>query len=315
MKTRAGLIGVGALQVLILIVTFGLGSGHGAREVVDLPLAANTVFSILEADKLHFPLSWSRVTSFDVGVSDELLRTGAAGYLWLKHTDSRWEPAELRPSRPGEGQPCLVARVKAVTPVKRYTVRYQARGEVRTGTFVGNVRGNPKQGQQVLVTAEGGRVVGITLHKEFANKVYGKIVNVRKSNAGRYAYELTIRFPAGGRTAQATYTWNFYDPEQLPKPGQIVNLSFVQGRNGYRITYVDFNPFWPGEVLSVEEGYIVDLDFGLESIRLKAEALSQAKKIAETRGRLPLILRAELTATGNIHPLALLAGEEEIALQ
>jgi len=314
MKNRTGLIVLVILQVAALLVTWAVGSGHGARQTIDVPLAASTLYSLLETDRLHMPLAWSHLTSFDVEVDESVLRRGSVAYLWLEKENSRWQPVRLRRTRPGEGQPFVVARVKRFEPLQRYTVQYERAGQIVEGSYVGRVRGNPAAGSEVLVTVEDGRVVFITEKKTFTNKVYGRVLSVRRSPAGKYAYELKLSFPAGNREVTGTYTWNFYDRKSLPEPGQVVNLSWVRKGGRYKITYVDLNPYWPGRVTAVEEGWRVDLDLGLRDLTLEPGTIASLREIADTQGRLSLTLRAELTPGGQMRPLALLAGEQEIRL-
>jgi hypothetical protein len=314
MKKRTALgIGIG-LQWLALIVIWAVGSGSSSKQTVVVPLSANTVNSILEADRLHLPLAWSRLSSFDVRVEGSALRKGARAYLWLEKQGERWVPTALSASRPKGPNPVLLGTVTNFEPIQRFTVTYERQGQTLIGTYVGPYNGKAEPGTAVWVSCQGGRIVFLTPMPKFENKVYGTVVSVRKSAASRYAYDVDVRFPLGGKEEVGRYSWNFYDLRELPQPGQPVNLSYVAEGQGYRITYVDFAPSWPGKIDQVEKGWSVQLNFGLEDVVLGPAAVESLRRTAATEGELPIFLRSEVKRSGHLKPIGLLAGETEVLL-
>ncbi|MDZ7373657.1 MAG: hypothetical protein ONB23_06770 [candidate division KSB1 bacterium] len=314
MKIRSGLAAVIGAQAVALLAVWIFGAGRSSKQVVELPLAASTMHSILEANRLHLPLAWSRLHSFEIRVDERVLRKGTQAYLWLRREKDGWVPAVLSPERPAGSEPALLATVQGFEPVQRFEVSYAKGSESFRGTYTGPFRGKGEPGESVLVSADGERILFLSEAAEFENKVYGTVTAVRKSPASRYTYELEVRFPADGREITGKYTWNFYDPETLPQLGQVVSLSYVSSDGGYQITYVDLNPCWPGQIVRTEKGWSLQLDFGLEDFLPAEETLSQLQSVANTEGEIPLLLRAEVGRSGHLRPLALVAGSREIPL-
>ena len=314
MKSKTSYAVLGALQIVLVLALWAANSGKQQSKVLKLDLAARTVFSILETDVVKLPLAAQHVNSFDVSVDSSAAAKNRRVYVVLAQKAETWQPTGVRTRRPDGKSPFVLARVADVSTLHRVKVSYDQNGESRNGTWITALSVGFKPGDLVLVTAEDGKVVYVTPYKSYKNKVYGKIVAVRRSKATPYAYELTLRFPTGDGTATGTYVWNFYKPEEVPAVGSVVNLSFVPKNGGYKVTYVDFNPFWEGRVEAVETGIALKLDYGVEEMRPSSAAIAQLSELAEISGRVPLELKAQVARNGQLRPVSLFVGQREIAL-
>ncbi len=314
MKSKISYAVLGALQIVLVLALWATNSGGQQSEELKLDLAAPTVFSILESNTVKLPLAAQDVTSFDVHVDSLAAVKNRRVYVVLGQKGETWQPLEVRVHRPSEEVPAVAARVSDVTTLRRVTVSYDRNGEKKEGKWVTALSVGVKPGDRVLVTEEKGKVVYVTPYKAYKNKVYGKVVAVKRSNVRPYAYELTLRFPAGNRSATGSYIWNFYKPADVPQVGSVLNLSFVPEDGGYKVTYVDFNPFWEGKVEAVETGLALKLDYGVDAVRPSSSAISKLSELAEISGRVPLSLKARVARSGQLRPVSLLVGPEEIPL-
>ncbi len=314
MKSKISYAVLGALQIVLVLALWATNSGGEQSEELKLDLAAPTVFSILETNIVKLPLAAQDVTSFDVQIDSFAAVKNRRVYVILGQKGQGWRPLEVRTRRPGGQVPAVAARVSDVSTLRRVTVSYDENGESKQGKWTTALSVNFKPGDRVLVTEEKGKVVYVTPYKAYKNKVYGKIAAVKSSKMRPYAYELTLRFPVNGQLRTGSYIWNFYKPEDVPPIGSVVNLSFVPTKNGYKVTYVDFNPFWEGKVEAVEAGVALKLDYGVDAVRPSSAAISKLGELAEISGRVPLALKARVARSGRLRPISLLVGPTEIPL-
>ncbi|OGQ86270.1 MAG: hypothetical protein A2289_03890 [Deltaproteobacteria bacterium RIFOXYA12_FULL_58_15] len=313
-----------AIPALALIALFINAQPHcgNVRELV-LPLGQQTADTLLSGAKL------------DLGNTDVVLRSFGPGwnvgasptvyqqvYVQFEEVTSggTWRPsgvATTNTSKEGVSVKAVIVRRNGLVDA---TVDYELNGETKRGKYQGVWFGKNEllaEGKAVWVREGQSGLEHVAWRNPWPGRTYADVVEVSRKNGTSplSVYEIAFRVRQGDDEQDITL-YRAFGEAKLPVVGQTVGVELLEEDGEFTIGYIEYDPPWPGTVVSVKRGWEITLELGLQKIS------TVPQRTVEHLITLPLHYRPvdaylAVTATDSgdlVRPARIVLGEHEIPL-